>query len=380
MFHETCVREGGEAVEFTVEQDQFFAGLRIAGRAVSARNTIPVLSGIWLEARGRELRLRATDLEVDICATVPADVRTRGATVLPARYLQELVRRLPPLPLSVRVAPDSAVARLTWEESESTIHGFAPDQFPAAASDPAAGLPGLTIEWQDLTTLLRETGFATGHDESRPWFTGVYLSIHGGRAVAMATDLSVLAYSEAPVHNPVDLSCSVILPARALQELGRLPAGSSPCHVLPSHNQFRFDLGAVSLTTRLLEGQYPDFRKFLPAQYPVQVSLGRERLLAACERAALCADQGAVRLEAGPDGARLTARTPDLGEVTERLPARLEGPAFAIPINVHFVLNGLRSMTGPDLLLEFAGPRTAVRFRAGPGARSFFAVLPLLSF
>ncbi|HWI62330.1 MAG TPA: DNA polymerase III subunit beta [Symbiobacteriaceae bacterium] len=366
-------------MEFTISQDSFAEALRTAGRAVAGRSTIPALSGMLLEAQGQELRIRATDLEVEITCRAPARVRTEGAAVLPARYLSELVRRLPPGPVSVRVAPENAVARLVWEESESVIHGFPADQFPAAGAwtDETAALE---IEGAALSTLLRETGFATAHDESRPWFTGVFLTVKGETAVAMATDSAVIAYSEARVHNPADLAFSVILPGRALQELGRLLPAAGLCRVLPSHNRFRFAAGDVELTTRLLEGQYPDFRKYLPAAFPSAVTLSRERFLAACERAALAADQNGIRLEAGPDGLKVTSRTPEVGAVTERLPADLLGNPFAIPLNVHFVLNGLRSMNGADLLVEYAGPRTAVRFRAGGGARSYFAVMPLLSF
>lgn len=367
-------------MRFTLDQPSFEDGLRTVGRAVSARNTIPVLSGIYLETRGQELRLKATDLEVSVSCTIAADVSAEGAVVLPGRYLQELVRRLPAGPVAVSGHSANVTARIAWDESECTVHGFPAEQFPA---DPPAGeQAALTVACGALRTLLRETGFATGHDESRPWFTGVFLALQGEKLFAMATDAAIVAYSEAIVHNPGELSFSVILPGRSLQELSRLLAasGEETCHIEPRQNQFRFEIGSVALTTRLLEGQYPDFRRLLPQAYPTRVKMEHGRLLAACERASLMADQSAIRVEATDQGLAITARTPELGEVAERLPASLQGPAFAVPLNVRYVLEGLKSMTGPDVLIEFATARSAVRFRAAASAASFFAVLPLLSF
>lgn len=366
-------------MRFTLEQSALHEAVRSAARAVGARQTVPVLSGIHVAASGHELRLRATDLEVEVGLTVPAEVDVEGAVVLPGRYLLELVRRLPPGPLSVRVTPENATARIVVDGSEYVIHGFSAEQFPAPGA-PGGAAPSVSIEPKHLSTLLRETGFATGHDESRPWFTGVFLSLRDDQVIALATDGAILAYSEAPVHNPDGVALSVILPGRSLQELGRLLPEAAGCRIGAGHSQFHFDLGSISLTSRLLEGQYPDFRKYIPANFPTQVRVSRERFQAACERAALAAHQSSIRLDAGPAGLKLTARTPEVGEVTERLPARVEGPEFTVPLNVHYVLSGLRSLEGPDLVLEFAGARTAVRFRSSPEAPSFFAVLPLLSF
>lgn len=366
-------------MQFELEQPVLLDAVRAAARLVSVRSVIPVLSGVLLEARGQELRLRATDLEAEIRLAVPAKVHTEGEVVLPARFLQELLRRLPPSMLAVRVSPENCIARITWEEAEYLVHGWPADQFPAPDS-PGAEAVAVTLRPTDLSALLRETGFATGHDGSRPWFSGVFLSLRGSRVVAMATDGSIIAYSEAPVHNPGDRAFSVILPSRSLQELSRLLPDADFCRLIAEQSRFRFDLGPVTLATRLLEGQYADFRKYLPTAYPACVQLDRERFQAACERAALAAHQNAIRLEAVPGGLKISSRTPELGEVAERLSARCEGEPFTVPLNVQYVLNGLRSMVGPDLLLEFAGPRTAVRFRAGQHACSYFAVLPLLSF
>ncbi|MGE5674756.1 MAG: hypothetical protein ACM3XM_12945, partial [Mycobacterium leprae] len=145
-------------------------------------------------------------------------------------------------------------------------------------------------------------------------------------------------------------------------------------------NQLLFRFGALTLTTRLLEGQYPDFRRVMPAAFPGAALVDRLHFMAACEREALVAKDGAMHLEATEAGVQLTARTPELGRLVERVGATLTGEPFTVDLNVRFVLEGLRSMVGQQVLVEFAGPHSAVRFRSGSDAHAFFAVMPLLSF
>lgn len=364
-------------MKLTIPQDLLDGALRTVGRAVSTRNTIPVLSGICLEAGDGILRLRATDLERAVATAVAADVHQPGAIVLPGRHLLELVRRLEPGPVSLTVDVANATARITCGQVDLTVHGFPADQFPQGAAPGTAAR--VSMEAAALRALLRETGFATGHDESRPWFTGVYLAVQGDRAVAMATDAAVVAYGEAAIANPDALAFSVILPGPTVQELGRL-LDAGTVHIAPVQNQICFELAGVTVTSRLLEGQYPDFRRVMPTQFPSRVRLSRPGLLAALERAALMAKDGETRFEGQAGALCLSARTPEVGRLTERIAAHCEGEPFAIGLNVRFVLEGVRTMDGPEVLVEYAGPRSPVRFRSSPEAASFFAVMPLLNF
>jgi len=347
---------------------------------VSTRNTIPVLSGIYLEAVGQELLLKATDLELAIHKRIPADVLQEGAVVLPGRYLLELVRRLPPQELEVSLDPRNSTTTISSADGEYTMHGFPADQFPADSNEP--GLPGLMASSRALRTLLREVAFATGHDESRPYITGVAFSVKGETATATAADGAVLATGRVQVENPGDMAFAVILPGRSIQELGRLLSehDHAPCEICPSGSQFTFRLGNLHLVTRLLSGVFPDWLRLLPTEYPTVVRVARERLLQACERAALLAPKGTVGLEARPDGLHILASTPEVGRLAERVPAECSGPGFTVPLNADYLLAGLRAGGSVDIWLEIANPRSAVRFRSVQSPDSFFVVLPLLRF
>ena len=367
-------------MRFTIEQDVLHAGLKAASRALSVRSAIPALSGIHLEARGAELSVRATDMELTVQKAVRIDLVREGAIVLPGRTLTELVRRLPPGPVAFTVDQGQNIARIGWQGSECVVQGFGSEQFPAFA--PAGMEPALSIPADHMRRLLRETGFATGNDEARPWFTGVYLTIVGSQVTAMATDTAIVAYSEAKADNLADLACSLIIPGRSLQELERLLAEGEDdrCLIAPSHNQLLFRVGDLTLVTRLLEGQYPDFRRLLPTHFPGAVRLDRRLLIEALERTNLLAAHGAVQATADGEQFILFARSPDVGQLTERLPGALHGSPFTVPLNGRFLTEGLKSMTSPTVMVEFHSARTAVRFRADPAATSFFAVLPLLQF
>ncbi len=363
-----------------LDQERFVEGLRTVARAAATRNAIAALTGVLLEASQQELVLRATDLELSIAHSLRAKVEQPGAALVPARHLFELVRRLPPGELALRVDPGSTTVRLRSQELEAVIHGLPEEQFPAAPRPVAGG--AVTLDRSELHGLLRETGFATAHDESRPWFTGVFLTIGGQVVRAVATDGAVLACAERSVSNPAELGVQVILPGRSAQEIARVAAESdgARCEILPMHNHLRFRLGDTEVSTRLLEGQYPDVARVLPASYASTLTLQSERFIAACDRALLISRDGTLKLQGSPDGLHLSARSSEVGSVGERIPAALRGAPFEVGLNARLLLDGLRAMGTGSLLLEFAGPRTAVRFRRGADARSFFAVMPLVSF
>lgn len=367
-------------MHITISQESLYAGLKAVGRALPVRSVIPSLSGICLEVQGNELCLRATDMELTVQKTVQVSAARNGALVLPGRTLTELVRRIPPAQITITAPQGQNSACIRWNDSDCVVQGFGCEQFPAMP--PGGPGPAVSMAADQLMRLLRETGFATGHDEARPWFTGVCLTISGPLATAMATDTAVVAYSEAQVENPGGVACTVIIPGRSLLELERLLAetGAASCQFTLSHNQLQFHLGNVTLVTRLLEGQYPDFRRLLPTQFAALVRLDRRQLLDALERTSLLATHGAVQLSAEGGHLTLSARSPELGQLTDRLAAHIHGSPFTLPLNGRFLIEGLKSMTSPEVLLEFHSPRTAVRVRSSTGAAAFFAVLPLLQF
>jgi DNA polymerase-3 subunit beta len=367
-------------MRFQVPQAVLHEALRAVSRAVGTRNSIPVLSGIYLCARGQRLCLRACDLGLTIQMQVAADVSQEGDLVLPAHYLVELIRRLPPGMVTISSEPGDSVGRIEGSDYEHLMHGFPGEQFP---TEPVTDQQyAVAVERSGLRTLLRQVTFATSHDDSRPYLTGVALWIKGDQAQAMAADGSIIAYGEATVANPADLACALIVPECTIQELTRL-LGEVPgnsCELMPLPNRLLVRLGDVSISSRLLDGAYPDFVRLLPVDYPSTVTLDRADFIGGCERALLMAQRGAIRLEGTSAGLHLLASAAEVGRTSERLPAALSGEPFAIPLDATYVLAGLKASSSPNVVMEYAGSRSAVRFRSDSSAAAFFAVMPLLSF
>lgn len=369
-------------MRFNVSQADFATGLGIAGKAVSSRNTLPILSGILVRADKDRLTLTATDLEIGIEAPVPAEVIDPGQVVLPARYLTEIVRRLPAGRLQVEVDPRNFTATIRWERSQYTIHGSAADQFPHLPRPDAA--PDYRIGQADLRTVVRQTAFAISHDETRPILTGACFDFDPPALQVTATDGVRIAYRRTRVEAPAEgaRALRAVIPGRALNELGRLLQGGDDAvaALTLSENQAFFDLGDVRLVSRLLEGQYPDVMRLVPQQFETTVRLDTQPFHDACERASLIARDGSGAIKLGVDGDRLsiTSNAPEVGEVYEELAATIEGNPLEIGLNPRYVTEGLRALDADQFLFQFVDNRKPTRLKASDHEDFLYVVLPIV--
>lgn len=369
-------------MRFTVSQADLATGLATAGKAVSTRNTLPILSGILVVADGDRLRLTATDLEIGIETPVPAQVDEEGQVVLPARYLTEIVRRVPAGPLQVEVDPRNFTASIRWERSQYTIHGSAADQFPHLPRP--EGDPDYRIGQATLRNAIRQTAFAISHDETRPILTGACFDFDPPALQVTATDGVRIAYRRAQVQalagNP--RSARSVLPARTLHELARLLQGDDDAvaALTLTDNQAFFDLGPVRLVSRLLEGQYPDVMRLIPQQYETVVRLDTQPFHDACERASLIARDGSGAIKLGIDGSRLTitSSAPEVGEVYEEVAASIEGKPLEIGLNPRYLTEGLRALDTEQFLFELTDNRKPTRLKAAEHEDFLYVVLPIV--
>lgn len=369
-------------MRFTVSQADLANGLTIAGKAVSARNTLPILSGILVVAEPDRLRLKATDLEIGIETPVPAQVATEGQVVLPARYLTEIVRRAPAGTLQIEVDPRNFTATIRWDRSQYTIHGSAADQFPHLPRP--EGDPHYRVGQATLRNVLRQTAFAISHDETRPILTGACFDFDPPTLQVTATDGVRIAYRRARVEALAGQSraARAVLPARTLNELARLLSADDEAvaSLTLTENQAFFDLGSVLLVSRLLDGQYPDVMRLVPQQYDTVVRLDTQPLHDACERAALIArdGSGAIKLGIGDSRLTITSSAPEVGEVYEEIAATVEGKPLEIGLNPRYLSEGLRALDADQLLFEFTDNRKPTRLKAAENEDFLYVVLPIV--
>lgn len=367
-------------MKFRISQEDLTAGLAIVARAVSGKNTIPVLSGILLVLQGDRLTLRATDLELAIESHVPAQGEVDGSIVLPARYLTDLVRRIPAGQLECTVDPRNFTATLRWAKSQYVIHGFDAEQFPFLPAPEES--QGFTVSQPLLRDMLRQTTFAASHDETRPWLTGVQLKTQENHLFGLATDGVRIAHSQMNFHDGAPGAISVIVPSRSLNELNRLLTGGpdETIRVTVTANQIFFNLGKIQLVSRLLEGQYPDVLRLVPQQFQSSLTVDRVSFVEALERAALIARDGAIKLSLTEGQLVITSNTPEVGQVYEELRVEYSGGPLDIGFNSRYLLEGLRSIDEEAILFEFSGSRNPSRLRGTTSQNYLYVVLPLITF
>lgn len=362
-----------------VEQGQLQQGLQKVTRAVSMRTTLPVLSGVLLEVVPDGLRLTATDLEVTIQTVIPAQVRDTGRIVLPARYLHEVVRRIPPGLITIGLEPESLRTTISWGRSKYNIHGMPAEQFPPLGSFNDASLE---MAGDLLHTVFRQTGFAVASEETRPALMGVHLNINNSTARAIATDGFRVAVRETGLSGSGQ--AEFILPGRSIQEISRLlpQDGGDTVVVRTLENQAEFSIGDTRVISRLIEGPYPNVLELLPTEYRQRAVVDRIALEAALERASLLADgrssaRWLVVLTLADGLLTITADDPEVGQAYEEVSAQLEGEGIRIGFNARYLLEGIRHMEDDQVELSFIDPVKAARIK-GVGSDAYqYVVFPV---
>lgn len=368
-------------MRITISQESLNSTLSIVSKAVSTKQTVAVLSGIHMSARDGLLTLRATDMELAIASSAPCQVVDEGEIVLPSRYLTDLVRRIPFGDIEIAADSRNFTASVRWGKSQYVIHGYSPEQYPDVPEiDEAATF---TASQEMLRDLLRQTTFSAGHDESKPWLTGVFFKLRENRLSGTSTDAARIAHAETSADNPAGHSFSIIIPSRSLIELTRLLSteAKATARIAVSANQVFFDLGGVKVISRLLDGQYPDVMRLVPQSYPTEVTASRTEFLEAIERAALMARDGAVKIGLGEGRITITSNSPEVGQVYEEVPAgRLVGEPLDIGFNSKYLIDYLKVLEEAEFRFQCSGSRNPARLQPVSNSQFIYVVLPLITF
>jgi len=343
----------GTGMKVTCARDGLVAGLAAVARGVSTRTTVQILSGIRLGAEGGSLSLAATDMELSLRTSLEAQVEGPGTTVVPGRLLAELARLLPEGEVALAAGEDG-VLRVTCGSVSYTLHTYAAEDFPRLPEIDVASL--FTVDREAFLDTVSRVSRAASRDESRPVLTGVLVRFEGGKLIMAATDSYRLAVKETPVEAGV-AELEALVPARALAELQRLATGGEQLELGALENQVVFELGGTTLTTRRIDGQFPNYKALLPEAFEQEVTLPREELLEVVRRSAVMAQRNApLRLRFAEGELTITARTPDVGEATESMPAPFTGEALEIGFNADFLRDGVDSIEGDEVRLKLISP------------------------
>ena len=365
-------------MRFSVDHTDLAPALTLAARIVPSRSVRPVLSSVFLEARGDHLLLAATDMETTRVCTVPAQVEETGSVAIPARYLTELLRRIPGGQLACRSAAGGGL-ELSWLHSQFSMHGFDVQEYPPIPTFPASG--GIRLPQGLLRHALQHTTFAAAQgDTARALLTGVELRFVAQGLFALATDgFQVASYASDP--SVVRPDHAVVVQASVLQELARtLSDTEDACEIAEDGKQILFRAGQTYMACRLLEGKYFAVLDLVPKQFSTVVRVQRSSLLEATQRVGVVSENDppfALLMSVSPDVVELSASAADVGEAREDLPGRVEGEALQMGFNGRQLAEGLQRFSGAEVVVEISGATTLARFSDPADGRLQFLQMPL---
>src|SRR6201984_19278 len=320
----------GAGLRINCSKEELVQGLTLVGRAVSSRTAIQILSGILLEANGDELRLAATDMELSLRASVPARVEGDGAIVLPGRTLVDIARLLPSDEVTIEHRASESVVHVTSGSASYTLHTYNAEDFPRLPD--FADTQTFVVDREALIATISRVARAASRDEARPVLTGVLVQFAGDKLVMAAPASYRLPVKETTLSASAP-ELEAIVPSRALQELARIAGDADEIAVGVQENQVLFSVGGVWLTTRRIDGQFPNYRQLLPEAFEHELVVPRAELLEVVRRAAVMIQRATpLQLRFAEGEVTAVARTHEGGEAKEAMPVAYAGEPLEIGV------------------------------------------------
>jgi DNA polymerase-3 subunit beta len=346
--------ETGTGLKLRCERDELVRQLSVVSRALSMRSTVQILSGVLLEATEDRLSLAATDMELSLQASLEATVDEQGKVVIPGRLLVDLVRLLPEAEVVIVHRLEDGVVEITCGAANYRLHTYGVEDFPRLPDPGGAGL--YSIDRAALVSTAVKVSRSASRDESRPVLTGILVRFEPGKVVMAATDSYRLSVKETPLEGEAP-ELEAIVPARALAELARIAQGDGELQLGVHENQVVFTIDGTVLTTRRIDGQFPNYSQLLPETFEHELTIPRDELLDVVRRAAVMSQRNSpLRLRFADGELTVSAQTQDLGEAHESMPVSFSGEPLEIGFNPDFLREGIESIDGDELRLKLISP------------------------
>src|SRR5271169_4280449 len=343
-------------MNLTISKEQIINGLQAVQNVVSTRTTLPILSNVLLRAENDKLEFTATDLDVTISCSVEAKVKQPGASTVPVKKLFGIVRELPNFDIDLEV-DDKSVCSIHSGASFYKINGLSADEFPPLPNFKEE--KKVSLPQEKLKGMMRKTSFAVSSDESRYVLNGIFISLKEHKMTMVATDGRRLALVDEDMDISEKSQGEFIVPAKAVNELNRLLQDKGEVEVRYSENQASFTLkddkgSSVLVVTKLIEGNYPNYRQVIPAETKERIALVREEFLHALRRAEQMTTEksNSVKLSFSKNKLEITANSPEVGEAKESLAINYKGPDMAIAFNPKYVIDPLNALANDEVFLE----------------------------
>ncbi|MDD4868937.1 MAG: DNA polymerase III subunit beta [Kiritimatiellae bacterium] len=338
-------------MKFKITKASLLEGLQRVQNIVGTRSTLPILANTLVVAEDKKLKFTTTDMDVTISCVVEAEVQKGGSTTLPVKRLSGIVRELPDKNIEFEI-DDKDVATLKCESSFFKIIGLKTDEFPP--------MPKIETKYSYhldqgvFKEMLRKTSYAASTDETRYVLNGILLNFKGNKLAMVATDGRRLALVEQEVEFPKEAEISVIVPTKAVNELLHTLGDEGELKIRATAMQIIFEFGTVVISSKLIEGTYPNFRQVIPVKCEERITVERESLLTSLRRVALLTNDksNATKLTFGKNKIVISTITPDVGEARETIPIKYTGKEITVAFNPEFMMDPLRNLSNDEIFVE----------------------------
>ena len=339
-------------MKFSLAQDKLLEGLQQVQSVVSTRTTLPILSNVYISATAEGLSFTTTDLDVGVRCHIDADVERPGATTLPAKRLFTIVRELSGGEVSFEVDTKN-VASIKCGQTFFKLNGLPQEEFPALPSFENA--KEISMKQSELKDALRKTAYAISTEETRYVLNGILCAFRDNKVNLVATDGRRLAMVDLELELPRSQEVEVIIPAKAVNELQRLlKDDEAPIKMMVGDNQIAFELNQTLLVSKLIDGNYPNYRQVIPAEAKERVILEREPFLNSVRRVSLLASDksNSVKLVFAKNNLEITANSPEVGEARESMAINYKGRDISIAFNPEYLMAPLRHLPNDEVYLD----------------------------
>ena len=365
-------------MKLSVSRETFLTQLGVAARGASTRSAIQTLAGVLIRLEAGSAELQATDSDLGIRVALEAEIESEGAVVVPGRLLLDVARSTSQDTLSLEYRPSEQDVELISGAARFHLRTLPLEDFPKLPEfDPASAM---SVPAAAFIETVGRVARSASRDETRPHLTGVLVTASGEELRMVATDSYRLSVKETKLDPPTSGTLEANVPARTLQELSRIATanGAEEIRVAALENQVVFTASDVVLSSRLVEGRFPNYQQLLPESYEHELHLDRAELLDVVRRISLLAQKNApLRLSFEEGALEVSAQTPDVGEASESLPVPFKGEPLEIGFNPEFFRDGLESAESDELVLKLISSLRPGLIESGDDGGFIYLVMPI---
>lgn len=367
-------------MKFTATKDNLMMGISTVQKAIASKNTIPVLTGIYLKAEHGHLVFAATDLEIGIECKIPVQVIEEGHTVIPAHFLVEMVRKLPNTNLIFEYMEDTASVKIIYDHAETMIKCWPGEEFPVIPNPEEEH--SFNIAPAVFKNLVKQASFCANIGESRPIFTGALMEINGNHLNLISTDSHRLAFKTCIIQNLSGNDFKMVVPVKSLNEISRIikEDGEESLNIRCNGNQICFEIQNIRMISRLIDGIFPNYRQVIPENYELLIKAKKKQILESAERASLFVAErdgsSVLKFDINDSNMNISSKS-EYGMVNENIQIYTEGDSLSILFNAKYLIDAFKIMDFDDMTVEMGGPLSPAVFRPLNDDSFLYLLLPL---